>query len=628
MPRLADFQDRCRFISQLPTVQRGILVSDAVASLWLPGCPIFTGSQMTKAVSAAFCALYPGRPGTILRRSRPIGHLVGPAPHVTHLGCATLYTWLRQFLRAHFGGRLFPDVFALRWHSRSRSLLGPIRQPLLALQMLGISWVAPTTWRLGTNEFSFEVPERLLENPRMSTCRSRMNTRFTRDLFHRCRDFLRTALCAAEAQRRPKDFSGLENGWDSRIDVRANTYATLLHRSGPSLLMGGVWTKLKGSYLPSSDGDPTCPRCLSEPETLDHRLWSCSANAPFRDWLFSILSSPSVVDNLPTCTRRCGLIPRSSGFEVSDVLAIQSYLAGVNCHATEACAAVRQGRPVPDPAPYEPLRADPGLVYKAALPPLKKRKVTPAAANIDPGGRGRAPEDFCTPQRLDASGANVTSFPSPLRREALPSDTVGLTDLSFDEQSNGDLLVSVDGSCLQTDETLSSGWGFTVISPDSHSLLDAAGPVVLGPLDPLFVGASRHTNNCGELAALVFAFRWVATSTHCCRLRVLYDSEYAANLTSRRWRPSSNFSLVLAARAALDVLTARGVVVDWVHIDSHTGHVLNERADRLAKFGARYGLRASSQLMVRALQPSSWPAQSPAAGSGDEPLGATGHPLA
>ena len=115
--------------------------------------------------------------------------------------------------------------------------------------MLGITWVAPTLWRLGAIDFTFDISAHMLENTDMLTCRSQMKSRFANKLFHRCREFLRTALCAAEAKRRPKDFCGLENGWDNRTDVRAHTYATLLHRSGLYLLMGGVWSKLKWVLL-------------------------------------------------------------------------------------------------------------------------------------------------------------------------------------------------------------------------------------------------------------------------------------------------------------------------------------------------------------------------------------------
>jgi ribonuclease HI len=357
--------------------------------------------------------------------------------------------------------------------------------------------------------------------------------------------------------------------------------------------MGGVWTKLKGSFLPNSDGDPTCPRCLLEPETLEHRLWSCSANAPFREWLHSNLSSPNVIDNLPPCTRRCGLFSRDSCALISDVIAIQSYLAGVNCHATDACIAFRQGMTCPSPAPLEPRRLDPSKIYDVALPPLKRRKVPSIALAVDLAAGDPAPVDSCFPQ-LDGSAS--ASFPVSIRREKIPPDTLGLAGVSFDDPSQGDIVVSVDGSCLQVDDTLTSGWGFTALTAESSMLIDVSGPVVLAPLDLLYVGASRHTNNVGELTALVFALRWIA-SLVCRRIRILYDSEYAASLTRRLWRPSSNFSLVLAAREALDVLTAREISIDWIHLDSHTGHVLNERADVLAKFGARHGLRCSLPLL-------------------------------
>jgi ribonuclease HI len=212
---------------------------------------------------------------------------------------------------------------------------------------------------------------------------------------------------------------------------------------------------------------------------------------------------------------------------------------------------------------------------------------------VDLAAGDPAPVDSCFPQ-LDGSAS--ASFPVSIRRETIPPDTLGLAGVSFDNSSQGDIVVSVDGSCLQVDDTLTSGWGFTALTAESSMLIDVSGPVVLAPLDLLYVGASRHTNNVGELTALVFALRWIA-SLVCRRIRILYDSEYAASLTRRLWRPSSNFSLVLAAREALDVLTAREISIDWIHLDSHTGHVLNERADVLAKFGARHGLRCSLPLL-------------------------------
>jgi len=71
-----------------------------------------------------------------------------------------------------------------------------------------------------------------------------------------------------------------------------------------------------------------------------------------------------------------------------------------------------------------------------------------------------------------------------------------------------------------------------------------------------------------------------------------YDSDYAANLVQRIYRPSCNFSLVIATRDAFDALRPF-YQVSWNHVFSHTGDLLNERADLLAKVGARRGLVVS-----------------------------------
>ena len=48
----------------------------------------------------------------------------------------------------------------------------------------------------------------------------------------------------SEAQRRPKDFHGLECGLAQSRTLREATYAMNLHAGGPALATGGIWTAL------------------------------------------------------------------------------------------------------------------------------------------------------------------------------------------------------------------------------------------------------------------------------------------------------------------------------------------------------------------------------------------------
>ena len=133
-------------------------------------------------------------------------------------------------------------------------------------------------------------------------------------------------------------------------------------------------------------------------------------------------------------------------------------------------------------------------------------------------------------------------------------------------------------------------------------ILDLCGPLHSSPLHSGFLGATQLSNNTAELVAILVACRWIAQQAVGSQVVLVYDSEYAANLVQRFWRPRSNFSIVLAARqiydAARDVATIR-----WEHVDSHTGEFWNDRADVLAKHGAtRDSPRSSNSAILASLR--------------------------
>ena len=98
-----------------------------------------------------------------------------------------------------------------------------------------------------------------------------------------------------------------------------------------SLLTGGTW---RGSVLHAAGlaPDSVCARCGQLGETLQHRLWDCPRNSSIRDAYLGDIDLPE----LPTCLRRCGLIPAS--FEVGLGRKIIEYLVAVNSFATIALA--------------------------------------------------------------------------------------------------------------------------------------------------------------------------------------------------------------------------------------------------------------------------------------------------
>ena len=140
--RLVRFVARCRIAQALPRQQRPAALSDAVASLWVPGLCIYNQRQITTAVSAGFVTLAGCR--NLGRRSRAMTHLLGPAPHVTHLALAMAYGCLRQWLRMRLSGRLTLPVLETQWMARDVLFTGPIVQLRAALHWLGILWESPT----------------------------------------------------------------------------------------------------------------------------------------------------------------------------------------------------------------------------------------------------------------------------------------------------------------------------------------------------------------------------------------------------------------------------------------------------------------------------------------------------
>jgi len=259
--RHKDFIDRCHFVSKLPRQQRGACVADSIASLWLAGCNSYTAQQQSSAVTAAFDALYKGTFGQKMRRSRGVAHVLGPSPHVTHLPAASLFSWLRETLRASASGRADWDHVGRLWEQRSRAWIGSAAQCNHALRAIGLTWSSPTRWNGLAGSFDFSLPAELFHDTSTLTTRTVMSSPSVRRLLHDCRDFLRDSILSFEAVRRRKDFAGLERGWDRRYEVRNMMYAAMLARGGPSLLAGGIWTTLKAAMLKGTDGCATCVRC-------------------------------------------------------------------------------------------------------------------------------------------------------------------------------------------------------------------------------------------------------------------------------------------------------------------------------------------------------------------------------
>ena len=106
-------------------------------------------------------------------------------------------------------------------------------------------------------------------------------------------------------------------------------------------------------------------------------------------------------------------------------------------------------------------------------------------------------------------------------------------------------------------------------------------------------GAEVHTNNTGELTALLEALRWVATQPQLAdiikTIRIVTDSMYVLNLTRVDWDPTTNRALVRTCQRIIATTTALYPTSnDWskAHTTlSDADAFWNNEADRLANAG-------------------------------------------
>ena len=122
----------------------------------------------------------------------------------------------------------------------------------------------------------------------------------------------------------------------------------------------------------------------------------------------------------------------------------------------------------------------------------------------------------------------------------------------------------------------------------------AAGPVVTDPMVPVFLGATGHTNNTGELTDR-------SNRTKGCFGRSIHqdtaveeavllrpDSELAMGWTIGDLTANTNAELVATARKVYgQLMRQRNGRVYWKHVKGHSGHIRNDHADHLATMGLR-----------------------------------------
>ena len=70
---------------------------------------------------------------------------------------------------------------------------------------------------------------------------------------------------------------------------------------------------------------------------------------------------------------------------------------------------------------------------------------------------------------------------------------------------------------------------------------------------------------------------------------MLYDSAYAANMATGRWKAASNVALVEWVRKLLAEVEESGRTVHWVHVKGHSADGGNDKADERVQWGKEAG---------------------------------------
>lgn len=147
-----------------------------------------------------------------------------------------------------------------------------------------------------------------------------------------------------------------------------------------------------------------------------------------------------------------------------------------------------------------------------------------------------------------------------------------------------ELEIYTDGSCLQhvsSHGEAQAGWGLCI-----ELVYDFHGPVVVDVDHPHFLGATCQTNNTGELSSIGMALKWLLDVDNSKRpVRILCDSQYAANIAQSLYTAKANYELVARVRNLLaSVRQNRSVAFEYVR--AHAGCEGNMRADQNAARGA------------------------------------------
>jgi ribonuclease HI len=126
-----------------------------------------------------------------------------------------------------------------------------------------------------------------------------------------------------------------------------------------------------------------------------------------------------------------------------------------------------------------------------------------------------------------------------------------------------------DGSCLKNPGG-TGGWGVVL------SYTKADGENVIRELSG---SIDKTTNNQMEIVA---AIKGLEALKYQCQVEIYTDSQYVIGCASKGWKRKKNQELL----SQLDELCNYHDIT-WNHVRGHSGNILNERCDQLAKEAAK-----------------------------------------
>ena len=92
-------------------------------------------------------------------------------------------------------------------------------------------------------------------------------------------------------------------------------------------------------------------------------------------------------------------------------------------------------------------------------------------------------------------------------------------------------------------------------------------------------GLNNTTNNIAELTAILEGLRAIKTS---CEVKIVTDSNFCIGTLSLGWK-RKDFDCAKVSKQIDELIAHNGHKVSFEHVDGHSGHEYNERADSIAR---------------------------------------------